>query len=169
LVGSGIALIEGREWALPLVCSASGVLLVLAVLLAAYEQGKRDCAIELILEGNESIPVAAVRRERRRLLSERTRSGLARHLEGMVRQATGHQRLHARVSTPLFDVNLVAMVVDDLLEVAGLLRTDGRPARGVARAERMVERAVSPLYGQEVIALREELRCVRELLENRET
>ena len=48
----------------------------------------------------------------------------------------------------------------------GLLRTEGVSARGVARAERLVERAVSPLYGQDVGALREELRRVRDLLGN---
>jgi hypothetical protein len=37
-------------------------------------------------------------------------------------------------------------------------------ARGVARAERLVERALSSLYGRDVGALREELRRVRDLL-----
>ena len=58
------------------------------------------------------------------------------------------------------------MAAGELRDVIGLLRAEGVSARGVARAERLVERAVSPLYGQDVGALREELRRVRDLLGN---
>ena len=77
LTGSVIALIEGGAWAAPLAGSAATVLLVLTVILAACDQRKRDCAIELILEGRGSVPIAAVQRQRRRLVSARTREGLA--------------------------------------------------------------------------------------------
>ena len=53
--------------------------------------------------------------------------------------------------------------------MSGLLRTEGVSARGVARAEQLVERAVSPLYGQDADALRAELRRVRDLLEKGDT
>ena len=68
LAGSVIARIEGREWAGPLAGSAMIVLLILTVLVAAHKQRERDCAIELVLEGRERVPIAAVQRQRRRLL-----------------------------------------------------------------------------------------------------
>ena len=53
--------------------------------------------------------------------------------------------------TPLpFEPRVLTMAAGELRDVIGLLRTEGVSARGVARAERLVERAVSPLYGQDV-------------------
>ena len=166
LTGSVIAWIEGREWAGPLAFSATSVLLILTVLLAAHKQRERDYAIELVLEGREGIPIAAVQRQRRRLLAEQTRNGLACNLEDLIRQAARRSRLQMRVTPLPFEPTVVAMAAADLRDVIGLLRTEGVSARGVARAERLVEHAVSPLYGQDVGALREELRRVLDLLEN---
>ena len=166
LMGSVIALIEGGAWAASLAGSAATVLLVLTVILAACEQRKRDCAIELILEGRESVPIAAVQRQRRRLVSERTRDGLAGNLEEMVCHASRPRGRQLRVTRPLFEPMVVAMVTDELREVIALLRAGGVSARGVARTERLVTHAVSPLYGHEVSALREELCRVRDLLKD---
>lgn len=162
LTGSVIALIEGGAWAASLAGSAATVLLVLTVILAACEQRKRDCAIELILEGRQSVPIAAVQRQRRRLVSERTRDGLAGNLEEMVCHASRPRGRQLRVTRPM----VVAMVTDELREVIGLLRAEGVSARGVARTERLVTHAVSPLYGHEGGALREELCRVRDLLKD---
>ena len=166
LTGSVIARIEGREWAGPLAGSAASVLLILTVLLAAHKQRERDCAIELILEGREGIPIAAVQRQRRRLLAEQTRNGLAGNLEDLIRQSASRSRLQIRVTPLPFEPTVLRMAAGELREVSGLLRTEGVSAGGVARAERLVERAVSPLYGQDTDALREELYRVRDLLEN---
>jgi hypothetical protein len=166
LTGSVIARVEGREWAGPLALSAAIVLLILTVLVAAHKQRERDCAIELVLEGRETVPIAAVQRQRRRLLADQTRSGLAGNLEDLIRQAAGRSRRQIRVTPLPFDPTVVMMAVRELRDVIGLLRTEGASARGVARAERLVERAVSPLYGQDVGVLREELRRVRDLLGN---
>ena len=92
LAGSVIALIEGRSWAPPLALSAAGVLLVLGVLLAAHLRRERDRAIELILEGREGVPVAAVQRQRRRLSSKRTRLGLASSFEDILQEASTRRR-----------------------------------------------------------------------------
>ena len=164
LAGSVIARIEGREWAGPLAGSAASVLLILTVLLAAHKQRERDCAIELVLEGRETVPIAAVQRQRRRLLSEQTRNGLAGNLEDLIRQAARGSRRQMRVTPLPFEPRVVRLVAGELRDVIGLLRAEGVSARAVARAERLVERAVSPLYGQDVGALREELRRVRDLL-----
>ena len=161
-----IARIEGREWAGPLAGSAAIVLLILTVLVAAHKQRERDCAIELILEGRERVPIAAVQRQRRRLLFEQTRNGLAGNLEDLTRQAAGRSRFQVRVTPLPFEPMVVRIVAGELRDVIGLLRAEEVSARGVARAERLAERAVSPLYGQDAGALREELCRVRDLLAN---
>ena len=166
LTGSVIARIEGREWAGPLAGSAASVLLILTVLVAVHKQRERDYAIELVLEGRERVPIAAVQRQRRRLLAEQTRNGLAGNLEDLIRQSASLSRFQLRATPLPFEPMVVRMVAAELRVVIGLLRAEGVSARGVARAEQLVERAVSPLYGQDAGALREELRRVRDLLEN---
>ena len=166
LIGGVIASFEGREWAGPLAGSAAIVLLILTVLVAAHKQRERDCAIELVLEGRERVLIAAVERQRRRLLADRTRNGLAGNLEDLMRRSASRSRRQMRVTPLPFEPMVVRMVAGELRDVIGLLRAEGVSARGVARAERLVERAVSPLYGQDVGALREELRRVRDLLAN---
>jgi hypothetical protein len=109
-----------------------------------------------------------VQRQRRRLLRARTRDGLAASLEDIVRYVSGPKR-RARIGRPLYEPRVVAAVADELREVIGLLRADGVSARGVARVERLITHAVSPLYGLEVSPLREELARVRDLLKDRET
>ncbi len=142
------------------------MLLILTVLVAVHKQRERDCAIELVLEGDERVPIAAVQRQRRRLLAEQTRNGLAGNLEDLIRQSARRSRRQMRVTPLPFEPMVVRTVAGELRDVIGLLRAEDVSARGVARAERLVERAVSPLYGQDVGALREELRRVRDLLAN---
>jgi hypothetical protein len=166
LTGSALACIERDGWALPLMCSAGSALVVLTLLLAGHRQRERDCAIGLILDGRERIPIAAVERQRRRLLSDRTRQGLASSLQEKVRQASDRRALRARVTPVPFDRVVVSTVAGEIVEVIILLRSPSASARGVARAERLVERALSPLYGSDVAALREELGRVRDLLED---
>ena len=139
---------------------------MLTVILAACEQRKRDCAIELVLEGRESVPIPAVQRQRWRLISKRTRDSLAANLEEMVCHVSNPRALQSRVTRPLFEPMVVATVTDELREVIGLLRAEGVSARGVARTERLVPHGVSPLYGYEVSALREEVRRVSDLLKD---
>jgi hypothetical protein len=106
LAGSVIARAEGGRWASGLVCSAGGVLVVLSVLLAVRVQARRDCVTDVILEGSEELPVAVVQRERRRLLSDRNRVGLARSLEELAREVaaprTGRVRLVPALCEPRF-------------------------------------------------------------------
>jgi hypothetical protein len=164
LTGSAIARVERGGWALPLMCAAGSVLLVLTLLLAAYRQRERECAIGLVLDGRERIPIAAVERQRRRLLSDRTRQGLAASLEEKVCQASDRRALRARVTPVPFDRVVVLTVASEIAEVIRLLRSPCACARGVARAECLVELALSPLYGRDVDALRGEVRRVRDLL-----
>lgn len=166
LIGSTIAGAEGDGWALPLMGSAGSVLVVLTLLLAARRQRERDGAIGSILDGRELVPIAPVERQRRRLLSDRTRRGLASSLEEKLFQASGGRSLGPRFIQVPCDRLVVSQVADEITEVVGLLRRPSVSSRGVARAERLVERALSPLYGRDVDALREEFWCVRDLLGN---
>jgi hypothetical protein len=83
LVGAIIDLIVGRAWAATLAASATVVLLGLTAIATACRLSQRDRALALILEGRGSLPVAAVQRQRRRLLDPRTRTTLARNLAAM--------------------------------------------------------------------------------------
>lgn len=161
LVGSVIARAEGGRWASGLVCSAGGVLVVLSLVFAVRVQARRDCVTDVILEGREDLPVAVAQRERRRLVSDRHRLGLARSLEEMVREAAAPRTGRVRLVLPLFEPRVVAQVADELLELGGVLRTGRMSAHGVACLERLVSHATSPLYGHDVVALRAELRRVR--------
>ena len=91
---------------------------------------------------------------------------MAGNLEEMVCHVSNPRGLQVRVTLPLFEPMVVAMVTDELHEVIGLLRAEGVSARGVARTERLATHAVSPLYGHDVSALREELCGVRDLLKD---
>ena len=110
LAGSAIARIEGREWAGPLSGSAAIVLLILTVLVAAHKQRERDGAIELVLEGRETVPIAAVQRQRRPLLSEQTRNGLMGNLGDLIRQAASRSRRQIRVTPLPFNAMVMRMV-----------------------------------------------------------
>jgi hypothetical protein len=151
---------------MPLACSSGSVLLVLTALLATQRQRERHCAVALILEGEEGLPIAAVQREQRRLLSERTRRRLVRRLEAAVRH--GHLLVRSvSLTPPRFERMVVAMVADELREVIALLGAAGLSACAVARIERLVDYATSPLYGRDAKPLSDELRHFRELEKDR--
>lgn len=92
LVGSVIALVEGRVWAPTVAGSAAIVMFGLTVIGAAQAQRIRDVALDIILRGQER-PIAAVQRQRRRLLCQRTRANLANNLEEIIEQATSRPKL----------------------------------------------------------------------------
>lgn len=157
LVGSIIDLAVGRAWAATLAASATVVLLGLAAIAAACRQSQRDCALALILAGRGSVPVAVVQRQRRRLVDSRTRTTLARNLAVMIDQASTRRGLSACKIRPLFDRAVIRAVADDLRAVIRLLRSEQAPARGVALVEHLLTDGFSPLYGNQVESLREEL------------
>jgi hypothetical protein len=165
LTGGAIARLEGHAWALSLTCAAATVLAILSVLLGAHHRCERDCAIAVILDGGERVAIGAVQRERRRLLSDRTRHGLARTIERILRQARDRRLLRF---TPIpFDAVVVTTVADELVDVVARLKSPGVSAREVALADRLIRYALSPLYGRDVDALREQLRRLRDPPPNR--
>lgn len=161
LVGSVIALVEGVSWALWVAISAASVLFGLALLGALFEGRKREVALDLIIDGRERLPIAAVQRQRRRLLALRTRNTLARSFERLLREASDPT---PAIRVKLFDAQTVTAVADDLHALIRLLRADDAPPRGVALAQRLLTDGTSPLYGREVEPLREQLQRIRHLL-----
>lgn len=164
LVGSLAALVLGIGQAVTLVIGASIVLLGLGVVAGEQWGRRRHAARQLVLDGRESLPLAPIQRERRRLLAARTRRYVARSFERVLQHVTRRPAPVPASVRPLFDVGTVATVVDDLHEIVALLHAGVPQARGVALAERLLTEGVSPLYGYDAIALRDELRRVRYLL-----
>jgi hypothetical protein len=164
LLASLGALIFGLGEALPLLISSAIVALVLAVLAGEQWDRRRFAARQLVLDGRESLPLGPVERERRRLLEARTRHYVARSFERVLQHVTRRPAPIPASVQPLFDVGTVASVTEDLREIVKLLHSGVAHARGVALAERLLTEGVSPLYGYDAIALRDELRRVRYLL-----
>jgi hypothetical protein len=164
LLGSVAGLIFGVGHAVSLFLGSSIVLLVLAALAGEQWDRRRFAARQLVLDGRETLPLAPIQRERRRLLEARTRHYVARSFERVLQHVTRRPAPAPASVRPLFDVGTVAAVTDDLREIVKLLHTGVARARGVALAERLLTEGVSPLYGYDAIALRDELRRVRYLL-----
>lgn len=164
LLGSLAALMAGVGQALSVVIGSAIVSLVLAVLAGEHWDRRRFAARQLVLDGREVLPLAPIQRERRRLLEARTRHYVARSFERVLQHVTRRPAPVPRSVRPLFDVGTVSSVIEDLREIVRLLHTGVAQARGVALAERLLTEGVSPLYGSDAIALRDELRRVRYLL-----
>ncbi len=165
LAGSVVAVCAGASSAASIAVSAAIVLAGVLIRGAASRQRQSDRAIDLILQGRETLPVTAIQRHRQRLLDPRTRLGLARAFETVISQATNRPTLRTRGTLPLFDLRVVAPANAELAAVAALLREACPVARGVARAERLLTDARSPLYGHSAQALCDELQHVRRLLD----
>jgi hypothetical protein len=164
LVGSVIDVIQGVAWAAAAALSAVIVLFGLAIVAGVFAQRRRDRALDLIIEGHEAVPVAAVQRERERLHAPRTQRRLARTIDGMVDQALNPPTICGRGARPLFEVAVVALVAEDLRAISRRLRAQRASVRGVALTERLVSDGTSPLYRDQADARRGELRRVHDLM-----
>lgn len=161
------ALAEGVAWAPALVGGAVATLAALGLVAAGLYASRRIEARELIVAGGEHVALAVVERERRRLLSARTRLSLAASLAAMLHEATRSPSGGARLlAPPLFEAAVVCAVADDARAIAALVRAELSEARGIALLETLMRRGGSPLYGGRVAPLRAELRRVRFLLED---
>jgi hypothetical protein len=165
MLAGGIAgSIEHATWG-PSEASASGLVLVGFAFVAWLRvQTCRDRALELILEGRESLPLRAVQRQRQRLASARTRSSLARTITSMIEETLQRGPLALRSARPLLSRSLIEDVRDELIGIANLLQGDAATVRGTALMERMVTHGESSLYGQDALALRSDLARVRTML-----
>ena len=112
--------------------------------------------------GDEDVPIAAVRRQRERLLDDDGRADLARLLDRIAGHST--EPWPPGVVRPLYDPRTIAATAPALRDVADLLRNRPQSARGVAAAQRLVTDGASPLRGCDAQALQTELRRIRFLL-----
>jgi hypothetical protein len=165
LSGSSIALVEGVSAALSFVVAAAAVLLVFVCGAAVAAWNKRECVLELIIDGRGNLPLDIVRRERRRLLDPNHRDALARSLDGI--RVEAENAVHRRpLASAVFRARAIAAVASDLMDIARLLGDDRASPRGVAMIRRLLFDGTSPLYGEEVRILREELHQIRFHLES---
>ena len=154
---SAVGALAGVAQLVAVVASAAMVQVLLLVLLAAATATRRDRAVELIAGGRSSLPLEVVRRERARLTDPRRVRALASSLDTLRRDA---DRCPWRA--PSIYVPSTIMAVDaEIARTVAALR-DGRPGPvAMARAERLLGGPASPLYGDDVRALREALHRIR--------
>jgi hypothetical protein len=167
LATCAVAAAGGATWARAAGLSAAAVLFALVALAAGLRQKARRRALDLILEGREGLPLAAVERERRRLLKRRTRARLAASLARLLEEALTPPRPPVPGPSLLADAKVVRENARELCSVAALLRAPPASAGGVALVERLLTDGGSALYGNEVGALRTELGRARYMLESR--
>ena len=147
------------------VASAGFVLLIVTAVVAVLFQRVHNQALDLIAEGRETIPIAALQRQRGRQLTRRRRKALARTLDTMIQQATTAPRFKPRSARPLFDPAVIIGVSDDLRALIKLLQTHPVRARGVVLTERLITDGGSPLYAHNKKQLHEELQRIRRLFD----
>ena len=161
LVGAA-ASAAGATWGAPLTAAAGAVLLTLAAATGLLVANRGERARALIEHGDENLPIAAVRRERDRLLDDERRAELARLLDRIADRRV--EPSPPGPVRPLYDPRTIACTSADLRGIAELLRNRPQSARGVAAAHRLVSAGESPLYGGDARALRAELQRIRFLL-----
>jgi hypothetical protein len=157
---SATAWLEGLAGALAVLVAAAAVQVALGCELALTVQRCRECARDLVIDGRGDLPIEAVQREWRRLEGGACREGLAAWVDA-VRDVAAHPAWWPGAVRPLFRPSVVAAVDSDLAELAARLRRESVGVRGVAMLERLLTQGTSPLYGNDVRGLREELRRTR--------
>jgi hypothetical protein len=161
--GAGLLLHLGIATLVVVVGTLVAVAFVLAW--AVTRSVTRERAQDLIAAGDDSVVVSVLARERRRLASRRERERLARSLEGLYRDALRWYEILPQFRPP----NGVAQLRHTGPELEGLaraLRRDRVRVQGVALTARFLSNGYeSPLYGDELEPLREELNRIRYLLE----
>jgi hypothetical protein len=141
------------SYARALAIGAGVVQVALGLRWASLRVQRRDLCLELVSTGREHLPLAVVARERQRLDDPRRQAQLAtslEHLAAMPVQRRERQR-------PICSRRVLAAVEPQLRDTAARLRAGGVELRGVALLDRLVTSGSSPLYGQEIGALRNEL------------
>jgi hypothetical protein len=135
--------------------------LVLACRIVLLRMQLRGLCLDLIVEGNEDLPVAAVAAERARLVAPRHQQQLARTLERIVcPQPVSSVLLTAR---PVVHARVVNALAPQLHELTYRLRQQQVSCRGVALIEELICSPGSPLYGTDPDELARELGRVRYL------
>jgi hypothetical protein len=162
--GSVAAALEHDSWARSLAVASAVVLLAFVAATLLRRQTRRDRALDLIVEGRQSIPVSVVQRQCRRLSRPKTQRTLARALNSMVDDTLHRPWPLPLSSRPLLHRPLIARLHIEIRAVAELLGSGSASIRGVAFCERLVTDGASPLYGEDATSLHDELCRARSLL-----
>jgi hypothetical protein len=144
------------SYARALTLGAGVVQMALGLRWASLRVERREQCLELVIAGREDLPLAAVARERRRLGSPRRQAQLATCLENLADVAT-HKPCRRERQRPIHSRRVLTAAEPDLRGVVTRLRAGGGELRGVALLDRLITSGASPLYGESVDPLREEL------------
>jgi hypothetical protein len=140
----------------------------LAGTLAILATTKRERLLDLIVEDRARLPLAALERERARLLDIRHRDALARSLDTL-RYEAEHPLLRPPSTRPLYTRRVIIAVAGDLARTSRLLRAPDAAIAGVAMSEQLLGQARSPLFGTDAERLRQELRAINFRLQSTNT
>jgi hypothetical protein len=135
--------------------------IALGLWLASAVGARRDWALALIAAGRDRLPLEAVRRECARLADPRRATLLARSLDRL-RSEAGRPHGRSAITAPLYVPSVIRDVDAELTRIVRMLRTAPRLV-AVARAELLLRGPSSPLYGDDSLRLREELRRIQYL------
>jgi hypothetical protein len=139
-----------------LTLGAGVVQVALGLRWASLRVQRRELCLELVIAGRDHLPLAAVARERRRLGSPRCQAQLATCLENLADIAT-RKPCRGEWQRPIHSRRVLTATKPQLRGVAARLRAGGGELRGVALIDRLVTSGASPLYGERVGPLHEEL------------
>ncbi len=161
-----IVLLENAALALPLALALAcvAVQIVLGLRIAYLASRKRGICRQLIIDGEQQLPLAAIERELQRLGAARHQAALAQRIERLAEAATNPR---SRPPFPIYHLSVLRAVAAPLHEIGRLLQSGDAGVRGVAFVESLLASGDSPLYGTEVGPLREELARARYLLAGR--
>ena len=158
-----VALATGHRGALALVPVCASAEIVLATSLLRLASDRRAQVLELIADGHGAL--AAVARERRRLLTAWHRAQLARSLHELADNASVRVACPAS-GRPLYSPLVRTALAAELHATALLISGDDVAIAGVALTERLLSGHDSPLYGADPNLLRQELHRINFALQS---
>ncbi len=145
---------------------AAAVALAFVIAWFAADRVARERAEDLIAAGNDSAALPVIANARRRLASRKERETLAHSLEVLHRDALRWYEILPQFRPP-HGVQQLRHVGSEVEALTTALRRDHVRVQGVALTARFLSDGfASPLYGNELGPLREELNRIRYLLEH---
>jgi hypothetical protein len=159
---AGVVVFAHGAARLPELVCAAVTAAALGGLVAGAWLSRRRRALEVILAGDEDLPLDELVPLRRKLHDRRHRELLAASFERYLLSAEEWHRT-ASPLRPVANVRLLLPLAEDVREVVRLLRVEAVPrVRGVALCGCLLtDGAGSPLYGADGEALRRELGRIR--------